>query len=64
MVTDGTGIVKRCHDYFPFGEELGTTNGRPSCYAGADEVTEKFAAKERDAETGLDNFVARYWQIA
>jgi RHS repeat-associated protein len=53
--------VKR-HDYLPFGEELlPGTGGRTSAlgYAG-DGVRQQFTRKERDVETGLDYFLARY----
>jgi RHS repeat-associated protein len=54
--------VKR-HDYLPFGEELlPGTGGRTSAlgYAG-DGVRQQFTRKERDTETGLDYFLARYY---
>jgi RHS repeat-associated protein len=51
------------HDYLPFGEEIQvntgirtTTNG----YVG-DGIRQKFTGKDRDAETGLDYFEARYY---
>lgn len=63
---DATGGNVRRHDYLPFGEELtvgmgngslrSTTNG----YA-IDCVSQRFTSKERDAETGLDFFGARYY---
>ena len=63
MVVDQTGSlggIKR-HDYAPFGEEL--TGGIRSTgaygYVGSN-VRQKFAASERDAETGLDMMGARY----
>jgi len=65
MVVDQTGSlasVKR-HDYLPFGEELfAGTGGRTTGlgYAG-DTVRQKFTQKERDIETGLDFFEARYY---
>ncbi|HEY5884685.1 MAG TPA: RHS repeat-associated core domain-containing protein [Pyrinomonadaceae bacterium] len=65
MVIDQTGTlagVKR-HDYLPFGEELlAGTGGRtlPQGYSG-DAVRQKFTAKERDIETGLDYFGARFY---
>lgn len=65
IIIDQTGDranVKR-HDYLPFGEELfAGTGGRTTAlgYAG-DGVRQKFTAKERDFETGLDYFVARYY---
>jgi RHS repeat-associated protein len=54
--------VKR-QDYLPFGEELfAGTGGRASTqgYTG-DSVRQKFTQKERDIETGLDFFGARYY---
>jgi RHS repeat-associated protein len=65
MIVDKSGAlanVKR-HDYLPFGEELfagtgGRTTGQG--YVG-DNVRQKFTIKERDHETGLDYFLARYY---
>ncbi|MGH9968236.1 MAG: RHS repeat-associated core domain-containing protein, partial [Pyrinomonadaceae bacterium] len=54
--------VKR-HDYLPFGEELfAGAGGRTTAqgYVG-DNVRQKFTLKERDNETGLDYFLARYY---
>jgi RHS repeat-associated protein len=65
MTFDKSGAlanVKR-HDYLPFGEELfAGTGGRTTAlgYAG-DSVRQKFTSKERDIETGLDYFGARYY---
>jgi RHS repeat-associated protein len=66
MIFDKTGAlanVKR-HDYLPFGEELMTNQGlrTPALgYGAADGVRQKFTQKERDIETGLDYFGARYY---
>ena len=66
MVFDQTGSlanVKR-HDYLPFGEELfaGTGARTPQQgYSGGDGVRQQFTQKERDIETGLDYFLARYY---
>ena len=66
MVIDQNGTltsVKR-HDYLPFGEELfAGTGGRTTAlgYAGNDGVRQQFTQKERDVETGLDYFLARYY---
>jgi RHS repeat-associated protein len=52
------------HDYLPFGEELfAGTGGRTSAqgYSASDNVRQKFTLKERDNETGLDYFGARYY---
>ena len=65
MVIDETGSlagIKR-HDYLPFGEELfaGVGIRSASLGYGADSTRQKFTSKERDAETGLDYFLARYF---
>lgn len=55
--------VKR-HDYLPFGEEIfAGTGGRTTTPQGysSDSVRQKFTLKERDNETGLDFFEARYY---
>lgn len=60
--TGSLGNVKR-HDYLPFGEEMfAGTAGRTTAqgYA-ADGVRQQFTLKERDVETGLDYFLARYY---
>ncbi len=52
------------HDYLPFGEELGAgTGGRTSAqgYSANDGIRQHFTQKERDNETGLDYFLARYY---
>jgi RHS repeat-associated protein len=46
-------------DYLPFGQEIPTSWGRANYQADANQ-TIKFTGKERDAETGLDYFGARY----
>jgi RHS repeat-associated protein len=66
MIIDQTGSlanIKR-HDYLPFGEELfAPTGGRSAAlgYTGGDGVRQQFTDKERDIETGLDYFQARYY---
>jgi RHS repeat-associated protein len=62
LVTDATGQRLECHDYLPFGEEL--TINRDSCYAASASLTLKFTGKERDTESGLDYFGARYFSGA
>ena len=52
------------HDYLPFGEDLGAgTGGRTTAqgYSASDGVRQHFTQKERDNETGLDFFEARYF---
>ena len=54
--------VKR-HDYLPFGEELSADIGgrTPTQGYSGDSIRQKFTRKERDNETGLDYFGARYY---
>jgi RHS repeat-associated protein len=65
IIAERTGAltgIKR-HDYLPFGEELGDSqSGRTTLqgYTG-DSTRQKFTAKERDIETGLDFLEARYY---
>jgi len=60
-VTNAAGQVVERHDYLPFGEEW--CPGPPAGVCGP--VTpgqpKRFTGKERDAETGLDYFGARYY---
>jgi RHS repeat-associated protein len=66
--TPGTSApnIIACHDYVPFGQEIPSTWGRAgaSCYNQTLETSIKFTGKERDAETGLDYFGARYFSGA
>ncbi|HEY6803608.1 MAG TPA: DUF4214 domain-containing protein [Pyrinomonadaceae bacterium] len=55
------------HDYLPFGEELsanigGRTNSQG--YVGFNGVRQQFTSKERDGESGLDYFGARFYNNA
>jgi RHS repeat-associated protein len=65
MVAERTGALAgmKRHDYLPFGEELSANQGGRTAAQGyvADGVREKFTSKERDTETGLDYFLARYY---
>src|SRR6185503_4118903 len=66
MIFDQGGSLANLkrHDYLPFGEELfAPAGGRSSAmgYSGGDGVRQQFTAKERDVETGLDYFGARYF---
>jgi RHS repeat-associated protein len=64
-INDNTGGVKARHDYLPFGEELGLSGGRTEAQGYVvDSVKQKFTSKERDVETGLDYFQARYYASA
>ena len=66
MVVDATGQLSGVtrHDYLPFGEELAAgVAGRATNrgYSQQDGVRQGFTSKERDDETGLDYFLARYY---
>ena len=64
VVTTDRGIPLECDDYLPFGAEVPSSiDGRSGCYqANLDRL--QFTGKERDAETGLDYFLARYYSSA
>jgi len=67
LVTDGSGNVISRHDYLPFGEEItGGYAGRTSAlgFAASEGVPQRFTGKERDSESGLDYFGARYYGSA
>jgi len=59
---DGNAVAGGCHDYLPFGEGIYATIGQRSTYCYPSSVVSGvlFASKERDRETGLDHFGARY----
>src|SRR5205807_8605736 len=52
VITDAVGTTKSESDNYPWGGELQFLNGDSNHY--------KFTGKERDSETGLDYFGARY----
>ena len=65
------GILKaviQCRDYLPFGGEIlaSAQNGRNGipCYSADIGLRQKFTGKERDAESRLDYFGARYFSWA
>jgi RHS repeat-associated protein len=62
VMTDSSGAIVSRHDYKPFGEELSAGVGGRTTAMGFvnDGVRQKFTQKERDNETGLDYFGARY----
>ncbi len=66
MVTDQNANVIARHDYLPFGEEIpGNVAGRSNQFGpGLDNVNQKFTGQERDTETNLDFFQARYYGSA
>ncbi len=53
VVTNTAGTVVEESDFYPFGGERIVVNNDPNPY--------KFTGKERDTETNLDYFVARYY---
>ena len=53
VITDATGAIKADSDYYPWGGELQFVANDSNHY--------KFTGKERDNETGLDYFGARYY---
>ena len=74
-ITDQNKIIIENYDYLPFGRMLNaSTNGRANLYFPSDpdapnallnsKTPQKFTGKERDAETGLDYFGARYYSGA
>jgi RHS repeat-associated protein len=53
VITDSNGNIQQESDYYPYGGEIVITSG--------DINHHKFTGKERDVESGLDNFGARYY---
>jgi RHS repeat-associated protein len=53
VVTDNSGNIQKESDYYPFGGEVVVTGGDINNY--------KFTGKERDSESNLDMFGARYY---
>jgi RHS repeat-associated protein len=66
VITDQSGQVKARHDYLPFGEELFAGVGGRTSSQGyvSDNTRQRYTSKERDAETNLDYFLARYYSSA
>jgi RHS repeat-associated protein len=68
-ITSDSGSIGECYDYLPFGRMLSASdNGRNiGCFQPdpdtqfSSRLPQKFTGKERDAETGLDYFGARYF---
>ena len=52
VITDANGVIQKESDYYPYGGEMTVSGGDSNHY--------KFTGKERDSESGLDNFGARY----
>lgn len=67
MVTNSSGVVVSRHDFLPFGEEVpqGSAGRMASLgFGDTDYVSERFTGKERDSESGMDYFGARYYGSA
>jgi RHS repeat-associated protein len=70
LLTDGTtGQPVKRYDYLPFGEEIPAGIGARTTQMGyllpvSDRFNPKFTGKERDTETSLDYFGARYFSGA
>lgn len=62
-ITSAAATLLGRHDYRPFGDELTVGGPRSSLngYASTDSARQHFTSKERDTETGLDFFQARYY---
>jgi RHS repeat-associated protein len=52
VITNASGTITKESDYYPYGGEIPIVTGDTNRY--------KFTGKERDSESGLDNFGARY----
>jgi RHS repeat-associated protein len=64
VVTNSEEAVVARHDYLPFGEEIMLLAGgrtKPLGYTDTDDTRQKFTSKERDLESNLDFFEARYF---
>jgi RHS repeat-associated protein len=67
VLTNSDGNVTSRRDYLPFGEEIpAPLGGRDAVvgYSSNNDIRQLFTGKERDAETGLDYFGARYYSGA
>jgi RHS repeat-associated protein len=65
LVTDQNANVVARHDYLPFGEEITAGYiGRSGEFGLNDTAEQKFTGQERDQESGLDYFNARYYGAA
>ena len=56
VVTSSTGMVLDDSDFYPFGGERTVVSSSGNSY--------KFTGKERDSESGLDDFDARYYSFS
>ena len=65
LVTKSDRSIAGCYDYHLFGVQIAASLGDPpDCYSLDEGIAQKFTGKERDEETGLDYFGARYmWAV-
>ena len=65
LVTDAAGTAVENTDYLPFGEEIDVSQGdarhNVAAYGESGLLRHKFTGKERDSESGMDYFLARYY---
>ena len=65
LVTDTAGTAVENTDYLPFGEEIlvsgSSARHNVAAYGSPGQLRHKFTGKERDAESGMDYFLARYY---
>ena len=65
LVTDAAGTEVENTDYLPFGEEIDVSMGDAryniAAYGESGLLRHKFTGKERDTESGMDYFLARYY---
>jgi len=52
VIVNAGGTITKDEDFYPYGGEMSVTNSDPNRY--------KFTGQERDAESGLDDFGARF----
>ena len=67
VVTGQNQSVVARYDFLPYGEEMGAgVGGRTTAmgYGASDTTRQRFTSKERDMESGLDYFLARYYSSA
>jgi RHS repeat-associated protein len=64
VISAADKTITACRDYTPFGEQVMPVSGdfrNSGCYAADAGVKQEFTGKERDSESGLDYFGARYF---
>ena len=61
VISNSAGDVTSRRDFMPFGESIAVARSVNQKYGVNDGLRQNFTAKERDTETGLDYFGARYY---